>query len=182
MKVKLLVTSGSPAFCDPVDCSCQGPLPLNSPGTLEGCHSLPPGIFPAQRLNPGLQHSRFSTIWATREALCQMPQCKTDCLTILKFSSNEYTHIVESATDHSSPDFFHLPELKLYTHLTTAYSLPTQLLVTAILLSVSVNLTALRTLIIAQVWVHIHNLTVLLGLIIPSFPSTAMQQQVCLCN
>ena len=32
-----------------------------------GCHSLLPGIFPTQELNPGLLHfERFFSIWATR--------------------------------------------------------------------------------------------------------------------
>ena len=48
-------------LCDPVDYSPSGSsVPGDSPGknTAVGCHALLQGIFPTQRLNPGLPHCR----------------------------------------------------------------------------------------------------------------------------
>ena len=45
-----------PTLCDPMDYSPSGYSPLDSPGkeTGVGSHALLQGIFPTQRLNPGL--------------------------------------------------------------------------------------------------------------------------------
>ena len=56
-----LVTQLCPTVCDPMDCSPPGPsIHGDSPGknTGVGCHVLLQGIFPTQRLNPGLLHCR----------------------------------------------------------------------------------------------------------------------------
>ena len=48
--------------CDPMDCSPPGASVLgDSPGKNAGvgCHALLQGIFPTQRLNPGLPHCRW---------------------------------------------------------------------------------------------------------------------------
>ena len=59
----VLVTQSCPALCNPMDCSSPG-----SSGCMEfsgqeywsglGCHFLLQGIFPTQRLNPGLLHCK----------------------------------------------------------------------------------------------------------------------------
>ena len=57
-----LVTQLCPTVCDPMDCSPPGPsIHGDSPGknTGVGCHVLLQGIFPTQRLNPGLLHCRW---------------------------------------------------------------------------------------------------------------------------
>ena len=61
---KVIVAQSCPTLCDPID------SPWNSPGqnTGVGSLSLLQGIFPTQRLNPGLPHCRFFTSWAAREA------------------------------------------------------------------------------------------------------------------
>ena len=67
-----LVTQLCPTLCDPMNCSPPGcSVHGDSPGqnTGAGCHDFLQGIFPTQRLNPGLLHcGRYFTIWATREA------------------------------------------------------------------------------------------------------------------
>ena len=60
MKVKVLVTQTCPTLCDAMDCSPPGSLSIGSSGKNTGVdsHSLHQGIFPTQRLNPGLLHCR----------------------------------------------------------------------------------------------------------------------------
>ena len=51
-------------LCDPMDCSPPGSSGHGDcPGknTGVGCHALLQGIFPTQRLNPGLLHCRWIT-------------------------------------------------------------------------------------------------------------------------
>ena len=55
----VLVTQFCPTLCDPMDgsqprSSVHGNSPGKNPGV--GCHALLQGIFPTQRLNPGLPH------------------------------------------------------------------------------------------------------------------------------
>ena len=62
--------------------------PWNFPGknTGVGCHSLLQRIFPTQRLNLGLLHCRFFTVWATRKALT----ASAETVLILPFLSLRY--------------------------------------------------------------------------------------------
>ena len=55
---KVKVTQSRPTLCNPMDCAYS---PWNSPGqnTGVGSHCLLQGIFPTQRLNPGLPHCRW---------------------------------------------------------------------------------------------------------------------------
>ena len=56
-----LVTQSYPTLCNPMDCSPPGPSVCgDSPGknTRVGYHVLLHGVFPIQRLNPGLLHCR----------------------------------------------------------------------------------------------------------------------------
>ena len=59
--VLCLVAQSCPTLCDPMDCSPRGSFVL---GILQAritgvdCHALLQGIFPTQRSNPGLPHSR----------------------------------------------------------------------------------------------------------------------------
>ena len=58
-----LVAQLCPTLCDPVDCSLPGfSVHGDSPGknTGMGCYAFLQGIFPTQRLNPGLPHCRRS--------------------------------------------------------------------------------------------------------------------------
>ena len=60
--VLCLVAQLCPALCNPMDCSPPGSSVYgDSPGknTGVGCHALLQGIFPTQRLNPGLPHCRW---------------------------------------------------------------------------------------------------------------------------
>ena len=57
--VLCLVTQSCPTLCDPMECSPPGSsVHGDSPGknTGVGYHVLLQGIFPTQRLNPGLPH------------------------------------------------------------------------------------------------------------------------------
>ena len=55
-KLKMKVSQLCPTLCNPIDYTVHG----NSPGqnTGVGCHALLQGIFPTERLNPGLPHCR----------------------------------------------------------------------------------------------------------------------------
>ena len=57
-----LVAHSCPTLCDPMDCSPpDSSVHGDSPGknTRVSCHALLQGIFPTQRLNPGLLHCRW---------------------------------------------------------------------------------------------------------------------------
>ena len=59
--VLCLVVQSCPTLCDPMNCSLPAfSVGGDSPGknTGVGCHALLQGIFPTQRLNPGLPHCR----------------------------------------------------------------------------------------------------------------------------
>ena len=59
--VPCLVTQLCPILCNPINCSPPGStVHGDSPGknTSMDCHALLQGIFPTQRLNPGLPHCR----------------------------------------------------------------------------------------------------------------------------
>ena len=56
-----LVVQLCPTPCDPMDCSPTGSSvhgDSSGKNTGMGCHALLQGIFPTQRLNPGLLHCR----------------------------------------------------------------------------------------------------------------------------
>ena len=54
-----LVTQSCPTLWDPVDCSLPGPSVHGILwARIVGNHSLLPGIFPTQEVNPGLLHCR----------------------------------------------------------------------------------------------------------------------------
>ena len=57
-----LAAQPCPTLCNLMDCSPPGSSVLgDSPGknTEVGCHALLQGIFPTQRLNPGLPHCKW---------------------------------------------------------------------------------------------------------------------------
>jgi len=59
--VLCLLTQSCPTLCDPMDCSPPGSSvhgDSSGKNTGVGCHALLQGIFPTQRLNPGLLHCR----------------------------------------------------------------------------------------------------------------------------
>ena len=69
------LTQSCPIHSNSMECSPPG-LSTNSPGknTGVGDHALLQGVFPTQGLNPGFcTAGRFSTAWATREALLLNP-------------------------------------------------------------------------------------------------------------
>ena len=72
-KVRVLVVQSHPTVCNPRDCSparllCSCDFPGKNTGV--GCHFLLQGMFPTQKLNPGLLHCwQILHHWATRDAM-----------------------------------------------------------------------------------------------------------------
>ena len=65
-----LVTQSCPTLCNPMDCSPPSfSVHGDSPGknTGVGCHAFLQGIFPTQRLNPGLPHWRWILYWLSHQ-------------------------------------------------------------------------------------------------------------------
>ena len=86
---------------DPMVCSLPGSsVHGDSPGknTREGCHVLLQGIFPTQGLNPGLQHCKQITIWATREISLSMSY--HSCYLATRTHLYKSLHRVLSSTSH----------------------------------------------------------------------------------
>ena len=73
-----------PHGLEPTSLLCPWNFPGKNIGV--GCHSLLQRIFPTQRLNLGLLHCRFFTVWATREALT----ASAETVLILPFLSLRY--------------------------------------------------------------------------------------------
>ena len=87
-----LVAQLYPTLCDPMDCIPPGPLSkaiLQERMLQLDCHALLQGIFPTQRLNPGLPHCRHLLYCLSHREACTLWRvnpyyCSTICLFCLK--------------------------------------------------------------------------------------------------